>query len=229
MPNKTYITPDLFEFFRELKAHNSRDWFASNKQRYEEVVLEPLLKFIADFAEPLEGISRHFAADPRRQGGSLFRIHRDTRFAKDKSPYKTAAGIHFRHRAANNAHTPGFYLHLEPNNVFVGAGIWKPDSSALAKIRDAIVAKPDSWKKLVSDQNLASRFQFDGDKTRSTPRGFDAAHPCIEDIKRKDFIIVAHLDEKQVCSPQWFAHYAELCEQCKPLMRFLTAALELPW
>jgi uncharacterized protein (TIGR02453 family) len=229
MSNKTTITPALFEFFKELKAHNNREWFASNKQRYEEVVREPLLQFIADFAEPLEGISQHFVADSRRQGGSLFRIHRDTRFAKDKSPYKTAAGIHFRHQAANSVHAPGFYLHLEPDNVFVGAGIWKPDSTALAKIRDAIVAKPNSWKKLVSDQNLANRFQFEGDKTKSTPRGFDAAHPCIEDIKRKDFIIVAHLDEKQVCSPQWLRHYAELCEQSKPLMRFLTAALELPW
>lgn len=229
MLNKPYITPALFEFFKELKSHNSRNWFASNKQRYEEIVREPLLQFIADFAEPLAGISQHFIADPRRQGGSLFRAHCDTRFAKDKSPYKTAAGIHFRHRAANNVHAPGFYLHLEPNNVFFGAGIWKPDSSALVKIRDAIAAKPDAWKKLVSDQNLANVFQFEGDKTKSAPRGFDAGHPCIEDIKRKDFIIVAHLDEKLVCSPQWLTHYAELCEQSKPLMRFLTTALELSW
>ena len=81
-------------------------------------------------------------ADPRPSGGSLFRIYRDTRFSKDKSPYKTHAGMYFPVRGGKDVHTPGFYLHLEPGACFAAAGLWHPDAAALAKVREAIVARP---------------------------------------------------------------------------------------
>src|ERR1051325_7956607 len=96
--------PELFSFLGDLRANNNREWFAANKQRYEEQLLEPALAFIEAFAPRLEKISPHFRADPSPSGGSLFRIYRDTRFAKDKTPYKTNLGIHFRHEAAGNAY-----------------------------------------------------------------------------------------------------------------------------
>ena len=108
------IHSTLFEFFVDLRQNNTRDWFKDNKQRYESIVKEPLLQFITDFRVPLAIISPHFSAIPR-VGGSLFRIYRDTRFSKDKSPYKTAAGVHFRHEAGKSVHAPGFYLHLAPH------------------------------------------------------------------------------------------------------------------
>src|SRR5262245_18610926 len=108
----------LFAFLSDLRQNNDRDWFAASKSRYERDCLEPALAFIEDFAVDLEAISPHFRADPRPVGGSLFRIYRDTRFAKDKTPYKTNIGIHFRHEAASNAYAPGFYLHLAPGEVF---------------------------------------------------------------------------------------------------------------
>ena len=114
--------PELFSFLKELKAHNDREWFAANKHRYEDDLLEPALAFIEDFGLRLPDISPHLVADARRQGGSLFRIYRDTRFAKDKSPYKTMAGIYFRHERSKEAYSPGLYLHLEPRNVFAGGG-----------------------------------------------------------------------------------------------------------
>lgn len=122
--NNPYISPKLFRFFRDLKKNNDREWFEDNKQRYEDDVRGPLLAFIDDFAEPLYRISPHFRADARKVGGSLFRIFRDVRFSKDKTPYKTHAGVHFRHENAKDAHAPGLYLHLEPGEVFMGAGIW---------------------------------------------------------------------------------------------------------
>ena len=115
-----YFTPRTFAFLSELAASNNREWFRANKSRYDDDVKEPALRFISDFSEPLKGISPHFRADPRANGGSLFRIYRDTRFSKDKSPYKTATGIHFRHEAAKDAHAPGFYLHIQPGNCAVG-------------------------------------------------------------------------------------------------------------
>ena len=118
--------PELFAFLEELKANNDREWFAANRDRYEEELLEPAMDFIAAFAPKLEKISPNFRADPRPSGGSLFRIYRDTRFSKDKTPYKTNVGIHFRHELARDAHAPGFYLHIGPGEAFAGAGIWHP-------------------------------------------------------------------------------------------------------
>src|SRR5919109_5296747 len=138
--------PELFSFLADLRANNDRDWFAANRDRYEEHLLEPALAFINAFAPRLEKISPHFRADARPSGGSLFRINRDTRFSKDKSPYKTNLGIHFRHERARDAHAPGYYLHIGPGEVFGGAGIWHPDSGAATKIREAIVEDPERWR-----------------------------------------------------------------------------------
>ena len=135
--------PELFSFLTDLRANNDRDWFAANKHRYEQDLLEPALAFIEDFAPRLEKISPHFRADPRPSGGSLFRIYRDTRFSKDKSPYKTNLGIHFRHERAKDAHAPGYYLHIGPGEVFAGGGIWQPGTDGATRIREAIVADPD--------------------------------------------------------------------------------------
>ena len=111
-----HFTPELFAFLRELAANNDREWFQANKERYETVVKEPAMGFIGDFGAPLSGISKHFVADPRPVGGSLLRIYRDTRFAKDKTPYKTMVGIQFRHEVGKDIHAPGFYLHLDPGS-----------------------------------------------------------------------------------------------------------------
>ena len=127
MPNP-YISPKLFRFLSDLEENNNRDWFEENRDRFEGDLREPLLGFIEDFSEHLEKISPHFVADPRKSGGSLFRIFRDVRFSKDKTAYKTNAGIHFRHERAKDAYAPGFYLHLDPKESFVGVGIWHPDA-----------------------------------------------------------------------------------------------------
>ena len=143
--NGAYITTELFEFFRDLKQNNNKQWFQSNKERYEQQVRLPLQRFIMAFQRPLRRISPHYRADPRPVGGSLFRIYRDVRFSPDKSPYKTHGGIQFRHEAGKDVHAPGFYLHLEPANVFAAVGIWHPDSTALGRIRQALADDPKAW------------------------------------------------------------------------------------
>ncbi len=118
------IGPELITFLKQLKKNNNREWFQKNKDSYEHDVRGPLLKFIEVFGPRLKKISPHFVADPRKTGGSLFRIYRDTRFSRDKRPYKTHAGVQFRHERASEVHAPGFYLHIEPEQAFVGVGIW---------------------------------------------------------------------------------------------------------
>ena len=106
MPDTPFFCPELFDFLRQLKRHNNRDWFAKNKQRYEEAVRDPALMFISSFGPHLRKLSPHFVADPRPTRGSLFRIYRDTRFSADKHPYKTHVGIHFSHASGKDAHAP---------------------------------------------------------------------------------------------------------------------------
>src|SRR5687768_5522973 len=118
--NDESFGPELFGFLAELEQNNDRDWFTANKRRYEDDLLEPALAFIEDFEPHLRQISPHFRADARRTGGSLFRIYRDTRFSKDKTPYKTTAGFYFRHERYKEVRAPGFYLHLAPGDVFAG-------------------------------------------------------------------------------------------------------------
>jgi uncharacterized protein (TIGR02453 family) len=218
--------PELFAFLAELREHNDRDWFAANKERYEAHVLEPALAFIEDFGYRLQSISPHFRADPRRSGGSLFRIHRDTRFSKDKSPYKTNTGMYFRHERGKDAPAPGYYLHLAPGEVFAGGGIWHPDAQALTAIRQAIVEDPERWHRAT---RLEEGLELGGDSLKRVPSGFDKDHPQAEDLKRKDYFAWVKLSEEAATAPGFLDHYTRVCESAAPLMRFLCGALAVPY
>src|SRR5215468_1462069 len=137
-------------FLRELAAHNNREWFQKNKERYERSVRDPFLRFVADLQPRLAKISPHFVADPRPVGGSMMRIYRDTRFAKDKAPYKTEVAAHFWHAKGKEGAMPAFHLRLEPGHSTVGAGIWRPEPFALKKIRQAIAKDAKSWQRVIS-------------------------------------------------------------------------------
>ena len=139
-----YFTARTFRFLKDLGENNSREWFKANQDRYETDVREPALDFIAAFAEPLARLSPHFVADARKVGGSMFRVQRDTRFSKDKTPYKTNAAMQFRHEQARDVHAPGFYLHIEPGNCFMGAGLWRPETRVAYDIRERIAARARS-------------------------------------------------------------------------------------
>ena len=229
MASNAYFSPATFEFLGELKTNNRREWFLANKQRYESEVRGPMLEFIAAFAPRLKAISRHYVADPRPNGGSMFRIYRDTRFSLDKSPYKTHLAAHFTHAASGDVHSPGFYLHLEPGEVFVASGIWHPDASTALKIRNAIAAQPKKWKAAIDSSDLKAKCGLGGEMLMRPPAGFAAHHPMIEELKRKDFIASASFDEADACSPRFIDRFSDICETTAPLMRFLTIALDLPW
>ena len=226
MPH-THFTPALFTFLAELAANNDREWFRANKPRYEADVKEPALRFISDFAPHLAGISVHFRADPRANGGSLFRIYRDTRFSRDKRPYKTHTGIHFRHEAARDAHAPGFYLHLQPGQVFAGVGTWRPAGPALRAIREKIHKDPDGWLRASGDPRFRASFELSGDSLVRAPRGYSPGHSLIVDLRRKDFIGVAQLSEDTVLSRDFMEVFAELCRDAEPFQRWLCRALRV--
>jgi uncharacterized protein (TIGR02453 family) len=228
------FSPELFAFFRDLKAHNSKDWFDANRERYEAHVLEPSKVFVLAFRSRLREISPAFQAEPRVRGGSLFRIHTNRRFNPDRPPYKTHAGIQFRHRSGGDVHTPGFYLHLEPEGgreggeagSFVGLGIWHPDREALTEIREAIVDDPEAWTAATRDDaGFRRTFRLGGDSLKRGPNGFDRDHPLIDDIKRKDFVAVADLSEDDVVADGFVEDFAERCRAGAPFVRWLCEAL----
>lgn len=223
MPETPFFAPELFEFLRQLKKRNNRDWFNKNKDRYEMHVRVPALQFIAAFAPRLHQISPHFSADPHPTRGSLFRIYRDTRFSADKKPYKTHAGMSFNHAAGKHVHAPGFYLHLEPEGCFAAAGVWHPDSQALTKIRTAIVREPERWRA------ATRKLELGGDTLTRPPKGFDPAHPFVEDLKRKDYITSVTFEDEQVCSPKFIRDFDAACRKMAPLVEFTAAALGMKY
>jgi len=229
MVRQAHFDDKLFKFLRDLKKHNDKAWFAANKSRYEQHVKQPLLSFIGDFAVPLAGISTNYVADPRPVGGSMFRIYRDVRFSKEKTPYKTAATAQFRHRAGKDVHSPGFYLHLEPGNVFVGVGLWRPEPLALTRIRATIIESPDAWKKAAYAKAFRTTFDSSGEALKRPPPGVAADHPFVDDLKRKDFVAMAALSEEAACSPDFLHDIVKRFKTASSFMRFLTESVGLPW
>ena len=190
--------PSALNFLKELDKNNNRDWFALNKSRYESDVLSPALDYISAMCKPLEIISPHFTALPKRIGGSLMRIYRDTRFSNDKTPYKTNIGLQFRHRLAKDVHAPGYYVHIDPREIFIGIGTWHPPSDALLKIREFIVEHPKRWIDTRDDKIFQMEFDLVGDKLKTAPRGFPKEHKLIDDLRWKDFIAVKNLDKYDI-------------------------------
>lgn len=221
--------PHTLEFLQQLSANNDREWFKANKSRYEEDVLDVALRFIASMQDPLAVIAPHFTAVPQRMGGSLMRVYRDTRFSKNKLPYKTNIGIQFRHERARDVHSPGYYVHIDPNEVFVGVGMWRPDSDPLRQIRQRIAAKPEEWTRAISSAAFKRNFRLGGESLQRPPRGFDAEHPLIHDIKRKSFIAVRALDVAACLKPQFQKTVETSFKQATSYMQFLCKAVGVPF
>ncbi len=214
----SFITPELFRFLRSLARNNNREWFSRNKQRYHDVVRDPLCLFVEGVGPKLRSICPSVIADSRPVGGSLFRIYRDTRFASDKRPYKTAAALSFR-TATKDVMAPAFYLQLEPGRIFGGTGLWHPDADSLRTVREAIVARPKEWKK-------AAKVGLAGDpELKRAPRGFDPDHPLVDDLKRKSFYTSIEFTEEQACSADFMNRFVRACRRGMPLVTFLGGAL----
>ena len=222
-----YFTADTFAFLAALAEHNERPWFEARKDDYEAAVRTPAFAFIADMAADLAGISAHFVASARPVGGSLMRIHRDVRFGHDKRPYKTNVGIQFRHELGKDVHAPGFYVHVEPGGCFLGVGLWRPDATALGRIRDAIIEQPAAWLAARDDKTFRRRFALAGEALANAPRGYARDHPLLEDLKRKDFIGLAELDDAAVTAKGFRRTVVEHFRTARPFMGFLCQALNL--
>jgi uncharacterized protein (TIGR02453 family) len=225
--SRAYFSPATFRFLRQLARHKNRTWFHAHKTDYERHVREPFLTLIADLEEPLAKISPHFRADPRKVGGSLFRIHRDTRFSHNKQPYKPFAGARLFHERRREIAAPSFYLHIEPGNCFAGGGQWHPESRALRNIRNFMVDNPAAWKRATRRRVFREHFSFWGDSLKRQPRGFDPHHELIDDLKRKSFAAGEGFDDAFACSDRLHHFAVATFKRIAPVIDYLCAAQNL--
>lgn len=223
----SHFEPSMFAYLNQLKANNNKAWFNDHKGEYEEYVRGPALAFIEQMDHWIRMISPHYEGVAKKMGGSLMRVYRDVRFSKDKSPYKTNVGIQFRHEVGKDVHAPGFYLHIEPGDVYLGVGSWHPASQELKQFRDHIVAKPGPYQDAIEHAPFNEKYAMAGDKLTRPPKGYDKDHPLIEEIKRKDFVAICQLNEEFLFKDNLCEEIAKLYGRAQPLQRFLCEALGL--
>ena len=221
----TRFEPTLLKFLEELTEKNNRDWFQANKKRYESEVVEPVFAFIRAMRPRLHRVSPYLQAIDKKVGGSMFRIYRDIRFSKDKTPYKDHVGIAFPHSMGRDRSAPGCYVSLAPREVYFGVGIWHPPTAPLNQIRARVDRRPEQWLRARDDAGFRKLFKMEGDSLKRPPRGYAAGHPLIEDLKRKDFVAARRLKPTAILRDGFADQAAEAFVAARPLLAFLAEAL----
>ena len=234
MPSSTsHFTAASLRFLRGLARNNRRDWFEAHRRDYETAILFPLRDFVEEMDVRLAALAPEMVGDPKR---SIFRIYRDVRFSKDKSPYKVHAACWFYHRDASHkvgqeSHGggAGFYVHLQPGGSLDAGGIWMPPREALGKIRDAMAAKPAAFARIVTDPKVVRRFgELDTDAVLTrVPRGYAPDHAAARWLRFQSFTMGRSLTDAQMTGARLPALVAEDFALLLPLVRWINAALGL--
>lgn len=227
------FSPAAFTFLRGLRKHNAREWFEAHRPDYVRTILDPLRAVAEELDVRFARLAPEFEANPKR---SLFRIHRDVRFSKDKSPYKTHAALWVYHRAPGRGvgkeidGGAGFYLHLEPGASLVAGGIWMPPRHSLAKIRAALVDDLPGFRKAIGSPAFRARFggltdDEPGVKLTRMPRGFAESHPAAEWLRFNSFTVSVAYTDAEMLSPKLLDRAMKDYALMLPLARWLNAAL----
>lgn len=213
----------LFKFLSELKKNNTKEWFDENRKVYEKLKKE-MQVFVADLIQEISKWDESVAdLEPK---DCMFRINRDIRFSKDKSPYKTNFGAIITKGGKKSAHA-GYYIHLEPGGEFLAGGSYMPQPDQLKAIRQEIDYNPEAFKKIISHKDFKSNFkQLEGDKLSSVPKGYDAENPMSEFLKHKSFLMMHRLTDKDVYAPDFKKNILKVFKAMKPLNDFLNNSLE---
>jgi uncharacterized protein (TIGR02453 family) len=226
--------PGTATFFRQLARHNRREWFTAHREQYETEVLGPLRSLVQEVDLLLSSRAPEIVGDARR---SVFRIHRDVRFSRDKSPYKTHAACWFYHRDAGRGvgseadhGGAGFYFHFSPKECFLGGGIWMPPRVAVTKIRQAMAAHPEKFLGIVEGRAFRRRFGGLDDEAvlKRLPRGFDPGHPAEKWLRYQSFTCGREVSLREARSPSLPRTLMNDYERLLPFVRWLNAALGFP-
>lgn len=211
-------------FLKDLSKNNNKVWFAENKNQYEEAKLN-FLSFCKSLLEKLEVLDEDLKGLEAKK--CIFRLHRDVRFSKDKSPYKTNFGAAFSNGGKKQM-MAAYYVHLEPNQCFIGGGIWLPEAQVLSKIRQEILYNYKDFEKIIKDKKFAATFH-DLDRSytlKRAPKGIDETHPGIDVLKLTSFTCGKKLSEKEILDEQVIKNLTIDFKTLKPFIHFLNRSLD---
>jgi uncharacterized protein (TIGR02453 family) len=229
----SYFTGESLGFLRGLARHNRKPWFEAHRGEYERHVREPMLELVREMDLRMARFAAELVGDPKR---SVFRIHRDVRFSKDKSPYKTHAACWFFHAGASSkvgreAHGggAGLYFHLQPGASIVGGGCWMPPRPALQRFRAAIAADPRGFGRLLEAPRLRRRMGGLDEEAMLTraPRGYPPDHPAAGWLRHQSFTLGRGMSDREVTSRRLTATLEADFALMLPFVRWLNAALGL--
>ncbi|MCX7983863.1 MAG: DUF2461 domain-containing protein [Bacteroidetes bacterium] len=212
-------------FLRQLKRHNTREWFSAHRSEYESLVKVPMQSLIVALQPHFAEFAPEFDVDPRR---SLFRVNRDVRFSENKQPYKTHIAAHFVVRGKQKGTTGlGYYLHIEPGEVYIGGGIYIPDSTQLRAIRRAIATKTEEFEAIITALKFKKKYlPPEGESLKRMPLGYNENHPLAEWIKMKQFYIGVALQHERCFQRSFLDDVVRTYREITPWVRFLLNALE---
>ncbi len=210
------IQKSTIQFLKDLSNHNDREWFQANKDQYD-AAHQNMKHFIKAVEEAL-------AQTDHLEGSKLFRIYRDVRFSKDKSPYKNNFGMGFTR--ATNRLRGGYYLHIEPGASFAGGGFWRPNSQDLKRIRDEFVVDDQPIRKIIADPTFQQYFgELHGDELKTAPRGYDKDSPVLDLIRKKSFIVRRNFTDQEVTKDNFLKEVQKTFEAMRPYFDYMSMVL----
>lgn len=218
----SFFTRKTLAFLRALARNNDREWFKARKPEYEAHVRAPMVALLTRLADDFHAFAPELVADPKV---SLYRIYRDTRFSEDKTPLKTHAAAHFPHRRLRKAGA-GLYFEIAPRWVWIGGGIYMPETSELACIRAHIDGHHRRLRRIVEAKPFISAAgELHGDQLTRVPRGFPKEHPAGDYLRFRQFLAGREYPADFACSPRFYAELTRVFREVAPLVRFLNEPL----
>ncbi len=221
MPPSPRFSQDTLKFLRALKRNNTREWFGAHKDDYQARVKGPMLAIIERLAEDFPRIAPDLVASPR----SMYRVYRDTRFSPDKTPYKTHVAASFSHKVLPKHESAGLYFHLASDQLWIGGGVYAPQTPQLQRIREHIVTNLRSFRSLAESPALRRMGGVRGATLKRVPRGFPSDHEAADYLRLKQFLVGDELDPKLALSPRFYGTLVRRFTTLAPFIQFLNAPL----
>jgi len=210
-------------FLRALKKHNDRDWFNARKSIFEESVRKPMLDLVSSVHAHMLSYAPEYVGNPAK---SIFRIYRDTRFSKDKTPYKTHIAAYLSRNGLGKDSGAGFYFYASPEEAGVAGGLYHPPPDELLSVRRMIATDSDSFRDLFENRRIKKLFgELGGDALTRPPKGFDPDHPAIDLLKHKSFVLHAKFEPAIAATPRFYKEIVTRMEALAPFVEYLNRPL----